>query len=293
MSEEKKDKLKENNFNIYNAIEVLVTTMNKTTSEMVELANKMSIKSNAIIRCQSASLPSQDITIFNNGYKLRLIIANDKGLSINRNSLLAVSTGEYILFADDDEIFMDDYADKILKDFNNDKSLDCIEYSISRNYARPANFRNQKARLRHTASYGVWSLVIKRSALIEKGICFDERIGPGADVYCGEDTLFKSELFKNKFNYWTSSFILVHNENREISSWYTGENERVFLSRSIIYGMCHKYAHLIYVARMMLLKKGYKYTSLKKAVEASKIGVRMKKNKRIIVYWNNEEYVEK
>ena len=274
-------------------VEVLVTTMNKSISDMVLLAKKMKINSDAIIRSQSSALDPIDKTIENGIYKLRLVISNDRGLSLNRNSLLDLSSADLIIFADDDEIFMDNYKDKILSDFSSPNTPDCIEYSVSRDYAKSIHFKDGNNTFLKSSSFGVWAVVIKRSVLLNKKIRFDNRIGSGAPIYCGEDSVFKKDLFKNKVIFFTSSFVLVHNENRKVSSWYTGDDERVFLSRSIIYGMCHRYSYILYLIRMLFLKGGKNYTTLKKSIEAAKIGITMRKYPEKQFFWNNNKYEEK
>ncbi len=88
-------------------LDILLTTTNKTVDEIITLTNRLNIKSNVIVGNQFKE--NSVNTYYVNDYKITVVNTNEKGCSRNRNHILTYSTSDIVLFADDDEIFVDNY----------------------------------------------------------------------------------------------------------------------------------------------------------------------------------------
>ena len=73
--------------------DLLVTTMNKSESQILEMLSKMNISSNVIVRSQNADKDCLK-QICLNGFKVTIVWATDNGLSKNRNELLKLSNAD-------------------------------------------------------------------------------------------------------------------------------------------------------------------------------------------------------
>ena len=92
--------------------QVLVVTMKQDTHKLLD---KMNIKSAAVFGNQTNKMEEE--TFSYNGNKIEWYSWNEKGVGLNRNNLLMRSTADIVLFADDDVTYVDDYAEKIVKEF--------------------------------------------------------------------------------------------------------------------------------------------------------------------------------
>ena len=90
-------------------IEVLASVMNKSNHDILK---QMNLKTDAIIINQSNCFNYEEIMYNNNN--IRFISFNEKGVGLSRNNALMRSNADIVVFADEDETFVDDY-EKIIK----------------------------------------------------------------------------------------------------------------------------------------------------------------------------------
>lgn len=110
-------------------------------------------------------------------------------------------------------------------------------------------------------SAGVNGLAIKRSFLQSHQIMFDEEIGPGREIYCGEDSVFLNDLIKKKAKIYLSPTLISYVSQDE-SSWFDGYNERFFLSAGYIYAKIYGLlSPLVIIRRTIKSKKTKKCTA--------------------------------
>ena len=219
-------------------LEILVSTINKNLSELKDLAVKMNLNSDAILRSQCGKTAFEQENI--NGYTIKYYLANDRGLSKNRNELLKLSTSDLVLFADDDMVFTNEYADIVCNEFKT-KKTDLIEYAL--NFTSRGYISNKNR--------GVLGIVYKRLSLIRKGLFFDERFGAGCEINCGEDTIFKKTCHKKLTKLKRSSFVIAKNNDGE-STWFNGYSFKYFKNRALLYGYLHPILYPLYILRMKL-----------------------------------------
>ena len=118
-------------------IEVLVTTMFQKDTSKYE---SMNLQTDAIIANQSDDCfyieeRKGDSTV-------KMVTTNTRGVSRNRNMALAYATAEYVMFADDDQVMVDNYEKVIEDEFRKCPNADAIKfYCESTNKDRPMSFR--------------------------------------------------------------------------------------------------------------------------------------------------------
>ena len=100
-------------------------------------------------------------------------------------------------------------------------------------YKKPEDWK--KAGRMDLTSAGVHGFALKREFLEKNNIYFNEDIGPGREIYCGEDPEFIVELFKHKANIYLSPQLISYVDQSD-SSWFKGfDDEQYFISVGYVY----------------------------------------------------------
>lgn len=215
--------------------QALITTVGLNHEQMVDLAKANNIHCNAIIRSQCGR-ESTRVTLLD-GHELITIEANDEGCSVNRNRLFELSNADYISFFDDDISLPDDFSEKIDRlvsgqpaeayFFNVKRELHSSKYDNCRKGAKLSGlrFRSRSAN----------RFMFLRDYLVRCGIKFDESIGPGAALFCGEDTVFLNELRKKGLKPVCTGDFLKLTICDDSSTWFRGYDAKYFFSNGYIY----------------------------------------------------------
>lgn len=236
-------------------LEVLISTMHQTDfSKYYE----MNLRTDAVIANQAEENSIKEGVI--NGHTVKLITTNTRGVSKNRNTAIANigDTAEYIVFADDDLRFYDNYEHTVISAFEKHPEADAVKFNLrcvsERKIAMSPIKDFHRASRREVTSWGVWALAIKATVLKKSGIVFNERFGPGTENYCGEDSIFLQELFKHKVKVYASPEYIAEIDQSD-SSWFEGYNERYLTVSGMI--LSEIYPILCYP---LIIRSAYKFS---------------------------------
>lgn len=124
-----------------------------------------------------------------------------KGLSNNRNNALEHCKGDIVLIADDDLEYYPDFAEKIIKTFKKNESIDLatfkIDYSSKKSYPKD----DQVLNLPFPKGYYVNSIEIAFRRESIKDLRFWPGLGLGSpSMGCGEEELFLVSSIKRHLN---------------------------------------------------------------------------------------------
>jgi len=235
-------------------VEVITTAMNTNGFELV---SQMNIETDAVIANQSQIYDYQSQII--KGRNVKLVTTNTNGASLNRNIGIAHSSGDILLFTDDDTELVPDYERLILSEFQKNDSIDAIKFfAESKNQSRPLAFRRpkqlSKAKLSTLMSSGIVTFAIKRSRLIELDIRFNNNIGPGRKINHGEDGLFYKKLLDSGVNVYISP-VLLGKIKQETSSWFKGYDEEYFCTCGYIYKQLYGHLAILAIIRRAIKEK--------------------------------------
>ena len=238
-------------------LQVLVTTMHQTD---LSKYTQMNLQTDAVIANQADRNEILAKTI--NGCNVQMVTTATRGTSRNRNIALAHTNQktEYILFSDDDLIFVDGYEQLISDEFSRHPEAEAIKFNIhDLSATRKISMRRvsvfEKATKRNMSSSGVCGLVIKADGLKKYNLWFREDFGPGTENYCGEDSIFLMEMLKKKVKLYRSPVDIAGIDQTE-SSWFTGHNERYFTTAGMVIGTI--YPKLAYFIVIRSAYKAYK-----------------------------------
>lgn len=218
-------------------LEVLVTTMNQ--SDFGKYA-RMNLQTNAVFANQSDK--NAYVEERAGGCRVRMVSTDTRGLSRNRNLALmhASPDADYLLFADDDLVFVDGYERLVLGEFEKHPEAEAIKFNIHNLSAtRKINMRRiarfEKATRRNMSASGVWGLAVRQDVLKKYSLHFHENFGIGRENACGEDTIFLMQMLSKKVKFYRSPVDIAGIDQTE-SSWFRGFDERYFTVAGTVLG---------------------------------------------------------
>ena len=236
-------------------IEVVCPMMHQTDFSNVL---KMNLQTDAVIANQAES--NERSEFINDGHKFLMITTNTRGVSLNRNIGIKNSTAEVIVFADDDQVFVDKYESMVVDAFEKYPDADAVKfYCESTNPKKPLSYKNpgcwKKAVRTDLTSAGVLGLAVKKAFIEKNNICFNETLGPGNEIFCGEDTAFIVDLFRHNANIYLSPELISYVGQTE-STWFKGYDEQFFISAGYVYAIIYgNLAELAAVRRCIRMRK--------------------------------------
>ena len=231
-------------------IEVLVTTMHQSDFSKY---SQMNLQTDAVLANQTDKNDYSETVI--NACTVRMISTDSRGVSRNRNIAMAHANqkAEYVLFSDDDLVFVDGYEQLILDEFKKHPEAEAIKFHIhdlskTRKISMRRIERFEKATRRNMSSSGVWGVAIKREVLRNHDLHFHENFGPGTENFCGEDTIFLMEMLDKKVRLYRSPVDIAGIDQTE-STWFQGHNERYFTTGGIVLGTIYPVLSYLLVIR--------------------------------------------
>jgi len=225
-------------------LEVLVSTMNRNSLELIE---KMNIKSDCLIINQSNDFTQnlENHTV----KKIRMLSYQERGLSKSRNRALEESIGDICLIADDDVVYREDYVEKIVDSHKEYSDYDIIVFSVpTTNTERSKKYYSKRKRMGYIRSLKVASFEIsfKKKSVIENNVRFNESFGAGSGkVAMGEENIFLYECLRKglKILYLP---IVIGVVTHEESTWFKGYTEKYFRDLGACYAaMSHKFSYVL------------------------------------------------
>ena len=217
------------------SFEILCVTMHQTDFSKIEAMN---IHSDVVIANQADRNEYEECEF--DKYRAKMVTTDTRGVSVNRNIAMLYASADIILFADDDQVFVEGYEAIVLDAFAAHPDADAIKFFVqSTNPDRPLSYRRsesfRRANKRNLMPAGVPGFAVKRNFLTENNVFFDVRMGPGCEIYCGEDSVFIDQLFKRGATVYHSPELLSYVKQEE-STWFSGYTEQYFNSCGYIYG---------------------------------------------------------
>lgn len=228
-------------------LETLVTTMHQTG---FDLYTRMNLQTDAVIANQTDQNSYAEAWM--NGYSVKMVSTDTRGLSRNRNLALAHASqcADCVLFTDDDLVFADGYERMIAEEFEKHPEAEAIRFNIhelpsSRRLGMRRIERFERATRRNMSASGVCGVVVKNEVLKRHNLRFHESFGAGTENYCGEDTLFLMQMLDRRVRLYRSP-VDIAGIHQASSSWYRGANEAYFTIAGAVLGEAYpKTAYLI------------------------------------------------
>lgn len=251
-------------------IQVLVATMNQPKDDY-SLLDKMNIQSDVIVGNQC---DANSIEHFNyNGHRATYLNFAERGVGLNRNNALMRATGDICLFADDDMVYEDGYAEIVEKAFKDFPHADVIVFNLKEKIpTRKIITKPAKVGCLNYLRYGTARIAVRLQSVKKHGIYFNQCFGGGTEHCHGEDNLFLNACLKNGLKIVAiPSYIATLTEERA-SSWNNGYDEKYLRDQGVLYRtLSRKWWRLLCLQDAVRRCKSYTMkweTAYKKMVDA-------------------------
>lgn len=212
-------------------LQVLIAAMHQEDFSLLE---KMNIQSDAIIgnQCDSYGYAEVDYK----GHQAKMISCQERGVGLNRNTILMRSNTEISVLADDDMRYVDGYAKIITKQFKKLADADVLIFHVKNPDSSRAIIKKlHRVRWFNYMRYGAAQISVRTSSILRNGIFFSTCFGGGTKYSSGEDTLFLSNCLKKGLKIYAVPIeIAVLSKDRE-STWFKGYHKKYFFDKGVLY----------------------------------------------------------
>lgn len=210
-------------------LQVLVATMQQ---QDLSLADQMHLNKSAVIANQCDRWDYEERTADNQ--RVRMISTRTRGVGINRNLALQLSTADILLFADDDIVYYDGALDAVEQAFCQLPDADVVFFGIdmTRNGEVFDQRRNSVKRLHlwNSLKYGTCRMAVRRASIVKKRIGFSTLFGGGCLYSSGEDTIFIRDCLRAGLKLYSHDAVLGACA-KDSSTWFSGFNDKYFFDR--------------------------------------------------------------
>ena len=204
---------------VENDIEILVATMNRTSLDFLSKMFPFKHFSNyniLIVNQSKTNVLSSDYP------SIRVINADDLGLSKSRNLALLNAVGKILIIADDDVVYQRDFSEKIIAAHNKLDRATIINFCVinkSGNYLKkyPSNSKKHLNTLDIFNTSSI-EMTINKELLDLAEIRFDENFGLGGIFEMGEEAIFLFDLKHKNQQISFENQILVKHEDLTTSN---------------------------------------------------------------------------
>ena len=89
----------------------------------------------------------------------------------SRNSAVLKSSGDILLFSDEDIVYEEDYGERVIKAFEENKDADMLIFNIEVDESRRTYHIDKKTKVGpfNCGRYPTYSMAVKRDVLLKKG----------------------------------------------------------------------------------------------------------------------------
>ena len=236
-------------------IQVLVATMNQSDKSLLE---KMNIKTDVIVgnQCDRNSVEKfkwQDINVTYLNFE-------ERGVGLNRNNTLMRAEADVCLFADDDMIYVNDYAEVVREAFENTPDADVIIFNLhEKNPTRYIINKKMRVHYLNYLRYGTARIAVKLDSVRKNNICFNQYFGGGTAHCHGEDNLFLTDCLKRNLKIYAVPKYIAELTEERISTWNIGFDRKYLQDQGALYkAISRKWWRLLCLQDAVRKHKEYK-----------------------------------
>ena len=226
--------------NITPCLEILISTMNKTSLTFLK---EMFVRNeNKEYKILVINQTSEGNLLTSNDENIRVINSFETGLPQSRNLALQNAIGDICLIADDDVVYEQDFEKTIIESYKENKSADIITFmmidaegELFRNY--PINSVHDKKSV-STANSVV--ITFNREKVLSNEVWFNNNFGLGSVFQTANEYVFLRNALDKKLNtFFKPKIILSH---PVLSSGKDASSDRIIFARGALF---YKYSGLL------------------------------------------------
>lgn len=212
-------------------IQVLVATMHQKDNLLIK---KMNIRTDAIVCNQCNQNKYEEFMI--NDQCVKFYSFAERGVGLNRNNALMRATGDIVLFADDDMVYVNNYEEIVNDAFKELPQADVIIFNLKEpTKTRYVITKKRRVGRLNYLRYGTARIAVRLSSIKINGIFFNQCFGGGTEYSHGEDNLFLTACLDKGLKIFSYPAIIANLTEERESSWNQGYTEKYFKDQGILY----------------------------------------------------------
>lgn len=213
--------------------QILISCMHQKGLQMIEHSH---ITCDAVVINQC----DENRVEFSEDKRQKVISTVQRGLSNSRNMAIDNATADVCLISDDDEVFVDDVEQRILKAYSDYPNADIIAFQVDNGSGFGENVKNDKkvyptkafeCGLIKSLRISSWQISFKKKSIIDKGIRFDTMMGSGTGHGGQEESKFLADCLKAGLRIWYVPVLIARMDDSHPSQWFHGFDKKFFFDR--------------------------------------------------------------
>jgi glycosyltransferase involved in cell wall biosynthesis len=220
-------------------LQILISAVNKDPKSLIP---SMKLESDAVLVNQligegaPGGIDESEYTENFEGLRVTVLNKREKGVGLSRNTALMHSDREIIQFGDDDIVYEEGYAERIIAEFDAHPEADVLLFNVRAQEGRETYWNSDFARVSwmNYGRYPAYAICARRDELIKSGVKYSLLFGGGAPYMNGEDSLFLHDCLKAGLFVYRTPVALGH-EKKSGSTWFKGFNDKFFYDRGVLY----------------------------------------------------------
>lgn len=212
-------------------VQVLVATMNQHDHSLPE---RMQLETDAIIANQCER--NEVETFEYRGHCMKMYSFAERGVGLNRNNALMRADGDICLFADDDLIYKENYAQIAVRAFERLPDADVILFNLEEEKVeRHVNQQTVRIRWYNYLRYGTPRIAVRLRSIRLNGVYFNQCFGGGTEHRRGEDNLFLTECLRKGLKIYAVPDYIAKLTNARESTCEKAHDDKYFYDTGVLY----------------------------------------------------------
>ena len=213
----------------------IVSLVSAVNQNIEELVKGICLETDAVVvnQCETDDSGSLDV----NNHKVYWRKMNARGVGLSRNTCIEMTPEcDIALFTDEDITYDEGYSKLILDEFMKHPEADVLLFNVRVCDARRTYWNDEfgKINMFNYGRYPAYSIAIRHNKLKESAIKFPLEFGGGAKYINGEDSVFLHDCLEAGLHIYKTPVCIGEEAERE-STWFSGYNDRFFISRGALY----------------------------------------------------------
>ena len=225
-----------------NSLQILISAVNKDAGKLPEMMN---IESDAVIVNQIIGEDAKRELSFDGnrddemsfaGNRIEILVRDEKGVGLSRNTAFERADHELIQFGDDDIVYSEGYAERIIREFDSHPEADMLLFNVKAQEGRETYWNSDFAKVtwKNYGRYPAYAICARRQKVVDAKVRYSLLFGGGAPYMNGEDSLFLHDCLNAGLQIYRTTVEIGYERSGE-STWFKGYSDKFFFDRGVLY----------------------------------------------------------